>query len=105
MKKNPLRFVLVEWDDAWKTSTEQATPDTAGEEHKPEVECSAGWVLRDDEEGIQLGASYSVGKRSDGMDWTHRNRSFIPRKMIVNVTEVRLTKVPQKKEKTVNAEP
>jgi hypothetical protein len=85
MKPNPLPFVLVTWLDAWKTSTEDATVDNAVDSHKPVECCTAGWLLRDDEQGVQVGAEYSP-------DGTHRNRSFIPRVLVVSVTPVRLTK-------------
>jgi hypothetical protein len=93
MKPNPLPFVLVEWNDAWKASTEDATAENAGDSHKP-VECvTAGWVLRETEEGIQLGAEYSP-------DGTHRNRAFIPKAMIVHIHRgadaLRLLRAPVK---------
>lgn len=95
MKANPLQFALVEWDDAWKASTEGATVDTARDSHKPVQECSGGWVMINDERGIQLGSSYSE-------DGEHRNRSFIPRELIKKITFVKL--VPIRPKKAPNAE-
>lgn len=85
MKPNPLPFVLVYWLDAWKASTEDATAENAADSHKPVECCTAGWVLLDNEKGIQLGSEYSP-------DGTHRNRSFIHRPMILSVVPVTLTK-------------
>lgn len=90
MKDAPLPFVLVEWLDAWKASTEDATVENAGDSHKPVECCTAGWLIRDDPAGVQLGGEYSP-------DGTYRNRSFIPRAMIVNVVRVKLTRPRKKK--------
>ena len=78
MKPNTLPFVVVEWHDAWKASTDDATVENAGDSHNPVECCTAGWVLRENEKGIQLGGEFSP-------DGTHRNRSFIMKVMIVKV--------------------
>lgn len=97
MKANPLPFVLVEWLDAWKASTEDATVENAADSHKPVECCTAGWLLLDNDKGVQLGGEYSP-------DGTHRNRSFIPRAMIVDVTRVKLTRPPKPRKKATPLE-
>ena len=85
-------FVLVAWEDAWKSAVEDVTLDNAGDGHKPITCLSAGWVVRDDEAGIQLAAEHSP-------NGTFRHLAFIPRKMIVKVEAVKLTMVRNKEER------
>lgn len=86
-----LPFVLVHWLDAWKDAVGDVTLATAKTDHKP-VECfSHGWVVREDDEGIQLANEYSP-------NGTYRHTAFIPRKMIKNVTPFKLSKPRPKKE-------
>ena len=84
MKPPSLPFVFVQWDDAWKSATDETTLENAGDDHKPIVCVSSGFVLRDDAKGIQLANEWSPGG-------TWRQRAFIPRQMVVNVFEVKLT--------------
>ena len=91
IKPPKLPFVFVLWDDAWKSATDDTRVENAGEDHKPMSCVATGFVLRDDEEGIQLANEYSP-------NGTWRQRAFIPRKMIVTVQQARLTMVRIKKE-------
>ena len=84
MKLPALPFVLVQWDDAWKAATDETTLENAGEGHCPEECISSGFVLRDDAKGIQIANEWSP-------NGTWRQRAFIPRQMVVNVFEVKLT--------------
>lgn len=84
IKPPKLPFVFVLWDDAWKTATDDTKLENASEDHKPEACIATGFVLVDDEKGIQLANEYSP-------NGTWRQRAFIPRKMIVAVQEARLT--------------
>lgn len=87
-----LPFVIVEWDDAWKADTEEATLESAHESHRP-IRCStAGWLLRDDDIGVQVANEHSP-------NGTFRGRSFIPRAMVVTVSPLKLTKPKQRKPK------
>lgn len=72
-------FVEVEWDDAWKAATDDATMENAGDSHRP-IKCfTRGWMLRDDEKGVQL-----ANERSP--DGTFRGRTFVPRPMVIDVS-------------------
>lgn len=80
-----LPFVIVEWEDAWKDAVGDTTVATAQEGHKP-IQCfSHGWVLRNDEEGIQLANEYSP-------NGTYRHTAFIPRKMVKKVSYFTLSR-------------
>lgn len=96
--KDKLPFVEVEWDDAWKDAVGDTTVATAHQEHKPLICFSHGWVLRDDEEGIQLASEYSP-------NGTYRHTAFIPRKMIRAVIGYRWTKVKPKPQLSPPSEP
>lgn len=88
--KDEAPFVLVEWDDAWKSSTDDTTFEDAGDSHKP-IRCSTvGWLLRDNEVGVQIANECSP-------NGTYRGRTFILRSMVVNVIPIKLPKVRQKK--------
>ena len=87
----PAQFVMVEWLDAWKDAVGDVTLQTAHENHRP-IEClSHGWVVQDDEEGIQLANEYSP-------NGTYRHTAFIPRLMIKSVIPYNLTRKRPKKE-------
>jgi hypothetical protein len=90
-KDNGLPFVIVEWDDAWKDSVGDGTVQTAHEDHKPILCRTVGWVIRQDEEGIQIANEHSP--KSDN----YRGRTFIPKAMIKDVIIVKLTKAKAKK--------
>jgi len=84
-------FVEVTWDDAWKSATDETTMENVGNDHKATKCINRGWLLRDDEEGVQIAAEHSP-------DGTFRHRAFIPRKMVVDVDVLRVTKTRKKKE-------
>jgi hypothetical protein len=79
-------FVEVEWEDAWKDAVGDTTLANAHEEHKPIICFSHGYVIQDNDDGVQLANEYSP-------NGTYRHRAFIPRKMIKNVTLWKWTKV------------
>jgi hypothetical protein len=76
-----LPLVVVEWDDAWQTETPATLRDFV---HKPERITTIGWLMKDDEVGVQLANEF--------YDDTYRGRTFIPRAMVVKVTPYALTK-------------
>ena len=92
IKHPPVPFALVQWDDAWKSAVTDTTLETAGDDHKPVPCLSHGWVIRDDEKGVQLANEYSP-------NGTYRHLAFIPRAMVVSVKPVKWTKVRQPKPK------
>lgn len=79
-----LPFVLVEWDDAWVVADSPATLIQARAAHRPERLTTVGWVLQDDETGIQVANEF--------FDDTWRGRTFIPRALVAKVTPFTLTK-------------
>ena len=81
-----LPFVIVEWHDAWKDAVGDTTVATARQEHKPIVCFSHGWVLQDDEDGIQLANEVTPSNE------TYRHTAFIPRPMIKKVTLYKLSR-------------
>jgi len=85
-----LPLVVVEWDDAWTTET-PATLD-GHLVHKPERVTTIGWLLKDDEIGVQLANEF--------YDETYRGRTFVPRAMVVKVTPFKLTKPREARPKT-----
>jgi hypothetical protein len=84
-------LVVVLWDDAWTTET-PATMD-GHLVHKPERITTLGWLMKDDEIGVQLANEF--------YDNTYRGRTFIPRAMVVKVTPFRLAQQRVKKEKPI----
>lgn len=91
IKAPTVPFVLVEWADAWKSAVNDTTVETAGDEHKPVMCLHSGWLIRDDEKGVQLASEYSP-------NGTYRHLAFVPRAMVVSVTPVKLTKVRKPKQ-------
>lgn len=88
MTPNKLPLVLVEWLDAW-TETEPTSIETVGMSHKPERVVTLGWVLLDNEAGIQLSTEL--------FDGNYRGRTFIPKAMVVSVTPYHLTRTRKPK--------
>lgn len=82
-----LPLVVVLWEDAWCSET-AVTPDHLV--HKPERITTIGWLLRDDEVGVQLA--------NEHYDGTYRGRTFIPRAMVQKVQPYRLAKPRRAKE-------
>lgn len=87
------KYVFVEWKDAWGDSSDDARHDTVAAKHQPEIMETPGWLLYEDETGVSL---FHERSKSDG---SYRGRTFIPRVLIVSVTEVRLVK-PRRKPAT-----
>jgi hypothetical protein len=83
-----LPLVVVEWDDAWQSETPATLAHFV---HKPERITTIGWLMKNDEIGVQLANEF--------YDETYRGRTFIPRAMVVKVTAFRLSKQRVKKEK------
>lgn len=83
-------LVVVEWNDAW-TSEEAVSDDMAVMVHKPELVTTIGWVLVDNDEGLQLSNEF--------YGTTYRGRTLIPRAMIKSVTPFKLSKPRQSKSK------
>lgn len=79
-----LPLVVVEWDDAWAISDTPATPDEARISHKPEPVVTIGWVLHQDEVGIQVANEF--------YDGSFRGRTFILASMIRSVTPYKLSR-------------
>lgn len=79
-----LPLVVVRWHDAWVRAEEPATLTDAAQAHKPEVITTIGWVLQNDEQGIQLANEY--------YDGCFRGRTFIYKPMIVSITPYNLSK-------------
>lgn len=87
-----LPFVVVEWHDVWKSAVDDVTVDNAHEGHKHIVCYTAGWLLLDNEKGVQIANEYSP-------DGTHRGTTFVLRALVVSVTPVTLVKPRVKKVK------
>lgn len=76
-----LPLVVVEWDDAWQSETPATLAHFV---HKPERITTIGWLMKEDDVGVQLANEF--------YDDTYRGRTFIPRAMIVGVTRYGLSK-------------
>lgn len=83
-------LVIVVWMDAW-VSEEGCSDDMAHSLHKPEEVTTIGWVLVDNEAGLQISNEF--------YGTTYRGRTFIPRAMIKTITPYKLSK-PRKKANT-----
>ncbi len=80
MNKEP-RFVSVAWTDAWADGVDDVTMDKVHEKHKAIAMETRGWLLLDDETGVSLFYE-RAGDRS-----SYRGRTFIPRGMVVSVSD------------------
>lgn len=85
LKALPTTFVLVLWDDA-HADFDTVTLDDAHVKHRPELMVTAGWLIRQDSEGISLAAEFCPS------DSTYRARSFIPGVLVKDIIPVRLPK-------------
>jgi hypothetical protein len=90
-----LKFVVVEWHDAWKDATNDVDLEGAQMGHLATTCFTAGWMLVDDKTGIQLCAEASPTE-----SLPYRQRTLIPRAMIVAVHPQRLSKKRTKKNET-----
>lgn len=84
-----LPLVVVEWDDAWAIADTPATPDEARLTHRPEPVTTIGWVLHQDEVGIQVANEF--------YDNSYRGRTFILAQLIRSVTPYKLFRPRQPK--------
>jgi hypothetical protein len=75
------RFVICKWLDAWCDGVDDTTFDKVHEKHKPMEMETRGWVLLDDEVGVSL-----FYERQGDLS-SYRGRTFIPRGMIISVTD------------------
>lgn len=80
-------LVLVEWWDAWGESEPISLQTVAGS-HEPLLVRTLGWLLHEDERGVQVANEHYEGY--------FRGRSFIPRAMVKSVTPYALSK-PRRK--------
>jgi hypothetical protein len=86
---NNLKLAVVVWNDAWVRAENPIDLEDARAAHKPEPVTTVGWVLLDNEVGIQLANEY--------YEQTYRGRTFIPRAMVLSCTYHKLVK-PRKVE-------
>ena len=84
-----LPLVVVVWDDAWVKADEPVVMSEVAATHDPTTVHTIGWLLREDEKGVQLANEY--------YDDTYRGRTFIPRAMIKSLDRFVLTKPRQRK--------
>lgn len=90
-----LPLVVVKWNDAWTTEIPASLDGHLV--HKPELITTIGWLMVDDEQGVQLANEF--------YDSTYRGRTFIPRGMVVSVTEYSLSKKKKKKDANIPPAP
>ncbi len=86
------RFVTVKWEDAWADGVDDTSIEKAAEKHRPIVMETRGWLIVDNETGV------SVFYERTHDQISYRGRTFIPRGMIVSVTDFpakRARKVPK----------
>lgn len=86
-----LPLVIVEWNDAWTDGAEPVLASEAHIEHRPKVIVTLGWLLKDDDTGVQIASEHYKD------DSTYRGRTFIPRGMIRDVTPFTLSRPRKKK--------
>jgi hypothetical protein len=79
------QFAIVEWNDAHADFSDVSLTDVH-HGHKPTIMHTAGWVLKDDPDGVSIAAEFCP---SDG---TYRGRTFIPRAIIIKTTPFTLVK-------------
>ncbi len=86
------KLVVVVWDDAWSDQDNFQSSHGIALTHRPMVVQTLGWIVQDDLLGVSV-----VNERSmdDGSE-VYRGRTFIPRAMIRNVSEFKLT-TPRKR--------
>lgn len=82
-------YVMVTWGDAYGTADTEQREDEIS--HEPAVFQSYGWRLRSDPKGITLASEWSPKNNS------YRGVMFIPRGMVIDETDLALSKKRQKK--------
>lgn len=80
------QFAIVIWEDPDSSSVEVITDENVGEFHKGAEMETAGWILRDDGEGISI-CSERYFEKSKGR---YRGHTFILRPLIRDVIPVKL---------------
>ena len=88
-----LRFVAVVWLDAWKSSTDDVTLKTIDETHKPARMETRGWLLKQDDSGVQIANERCL----DEEDQSYRGRTYIPAGMLVSVEDFPKKRATRKK--------
>jgi len=94
-----MKFVVVEWDDAWQDQENFQTAHGIALTHKPLRVATMGLLIKDDETGVSI-----VNEQTKDDDPEYRGRTFIPRAMVRSVTEFRLVK-PRKKRENAEKSP
>lgn len=89
---NEFRFVFVTWDDAWGDAHENISPADVSEKHAPTRMQTSGWLLKDDDRGVSLFAERCLDQGDGG----YRGRTFIPRAMIISVSDKPNPRKPRK---------
>lgn len=84
------QLVIVKWNDAW-VKEDSVTVADARSRHKPTVITTIGWLLIDDEVGVQIA--------NEHYDDLYRGCTFIMRCMVISVKPYKLTVPRKKKEK------
>jgi hypothetical protein len=83
-------FAVIIWGDAHGDATEEVKEDDIDKKHKPSVFYSYGWVLRSNPTGVSLAAEWCPEDKS------YRATMFVPRPMIIEERELRLSKAYKK---------
>lgn len=87
--KQPLVEVL--WDDAHMSLDEYTAEEAERDIHRPEQVKSYGLLVREDERGVTIAMDIGV---SDGK---YRKLTFIPKGMVIKVTELGQPRQPRKR--------
>lgn len=88
-------LALLEWDDAHSPDA-TASINTSGSLehiHKPLAITTAGWILRDDADGVTI-ANESCG------DGDYRGLTFIPRSLVRSLTPLAKRRSPRVKKES-----
>ncbi len=88
-----LPLVVVKWHDAWVKGDAPVVMSEVLQEHKPMVITTIGWLLMDNDMGVQIA--------NEHYDDAYRGRTFIPRGMVVSVEHHTFAKPRVKKAKVV----
>lgn len=81
-------FAICRWMDAWGDETGEATVANAHETHKATPMETAGWVLKDDQDGVSIFCERCTEKS----EYVYRGRTFVPRGMVVELVKYKLTR-------------
>ena len=82
--KHDLPLVVIVWGDAWVRADTPMVKSEAAHEHKPMPVTTIGWLLIDNDEGVQIANEF--------YDDAYRGRTFVPRAMVRSITRYALTK-------------